>query len=45
MYYEIYTSGGAKASDCIECGACEVQCPQHLEIRKLLKDVTKEFEK
>ncbi len=32
------------SSDCIECGLCEEQCPQHLEIRSLLKDVTKMFE-
>lgn len=29
---------------CVECGLCEEQCPQHLEIRTLLKDVTKVFE-
>ncbi len=45
MYYETHTSGGAKASDCIQCGACESQCPQHLEIRELLKQAAKEFEK
>lgn len=45
MYYEIHTKGGAKASDCIECGACELQCPQHLNIRDLLKEAVKEFEK
>lgn len=44
-YYNIRTQGRGKASDCIECGACEQTCPQHLPIRSLLKDVAKEFEK
>lgn len=44
-YYSIRTHGRGKASDCIECGACEATCPQHLPIRNLLKDVANEFEK
>ncbi len=33
-----------KASDCIKCGKCEGQCPQHLAIRELLVEVAKTFE-
>lgn len=44
-YYSIYTKNGGKAVDCIECGKCETICPQHLEIRKLLKEVANEFER
>ena len=45
FYYGLHTKNGGKASDCIGCGRCEKSCPQHLPIRKLLKDVTKEFAK
>lgn len=43
-YNDIYTVNGGKASDCIECGACEQSCPQHLGIRELLKKVADQFE-
>ena len=45
MYYGTLTATSGKASACIECGGCETVCPQHLEIRALLKDVAAEFEK
>ena len=35
---------GGRASDCIGCGKCEQVCPQHLSIRKYLKDIAKELE-
>lgn len=44
-YYETAVSGKGKASDCIECGCCEASCPQHIEIRSLLKKAAEEFEK
>ena len=42
--YGWVTSKGGKASDCIECGACEEICPQHLPIRDLLKQAAEQFE-
>ncbi len=44
FYYDVYTEGRGKASDCIGCGKCEKICPQHLPIRELLKDVANTFE-
>ena len=43
-YNNIHTKNGGKASDCLECGLCEGICPQHLNIRELLKEVSKEFD-
>ena len=44
MYYDIHTRDSGKASSCIKCGKCEKICPQHLPIRKLLKDIASTFE-
>ena len=44
-YHNILTRDHGKASDCLKCGKCERICPQHLPIRKLLEQVSAEFEK
>lgn len=44
-YNNIHTAEGTKAKDCLKCGKCEKICPQHLEIRNLLEDVSAEFDK
>ena len=44
-YRAIHTANGGKASDCVKCGKCELACPQHLPVRKLLEEVANVFEK
>ena len=34
-----------KASDCIDCGACEPRCPYNLPIRQMLKEAADKFGK
>lgn len=36
--------GEAQGTACIECGACEAVCPQHLPIREQLKQVVADLE-
>ncbi len=45
FYYKAMTQTRGKASECIECGLCEQNCPQHLPIRAHLKRVAEAFEK
>jgi predicted aldo/keto reductase-like oxidoreductase len=35
---------GRRAGACVECGACEPKCPQHIPIREKLKEVAAAFE-
>ena len=38
-----YAAFAIKADACLECGQCEQECPQHLHIRDLLKEVDQAF--
>lgn len=38
-----YAALPVKASECIECGACETRCPYELPIRDMLKKAAAEF--
>lgn len=42
--YDTLTKEFGKASDCIVCGACEKICPQHLPIRKYLRELAEKYE-
>lgn len=44
MQLTTYKKNPSSASNCTECGKCEQHCPQHIEIRKELKNVVKELE-
>ena len=43
-YYRNISKKHTPASGCIGCGRCEEQCPQHLPVRELLKNVADLFE-
>ncbi len=38
MYYQRYSLNHGKASECVKCGLCENNCPQHIPIRKMLEE-------
>ena len=38
-----YQGLAAKASECVDCGACEGRCPYHLPIREMLKRAALDF--
>lgn len=45
FYYMNRSAGHGKASDCIGCGRCEADCPQHIAIREELAKVASLLEK
>ena len=44
VYYANLAQNHGKASDCIQCGLCEKNCPQNLPVRELLGKVATEME-
>ena len=43
-YFGVLAQSHGKPSDCLECGQCEGQCPQHISIIENLKKVAETFE-
>ena len=44
MYYERYSMNHGKASECLKCGLCEQNCPQHIPIREMLEEFAALYE-
>ena len=44
MYYSRYSMGHGKASECLHCGLCEKNCPQHIRIRDFLEEFAALYE-
>jgi predicted aldo/keto reductase-like oxidoreductase len=45
MHYMTLLKNEEKASRCIECGECDMACPQMIDIKEKLKEVVNAFEK
>lgn len=43
-YASLCEKHGSRAGDCVACGQCESVCPQHLEIRSLLRRIAEELD-
>ena len=43
--HERYAALKVRASECVECGACETRCPYELPIRRMIKDASLRFDK
>lgn len=44
MYYQRFSMNHGKASECLKCGLCEKNCPQHISIRKMLEEFAALYE-
>ena len=44
MYYNRYSLNHGKASECLHCGLCEGNCPQHIAIRDTLEEFAALYE-
>ena len=44
MYYQRYSLNHGKASECLKCGLCEKNCPQHISIRRMLEEFAALYE-
>ncbi|MBR7174810.1 MAG: aldo/keto reductase [Clostridia bacterium] len=44
MYYQRFAMNHGKAVECIQCGRCEKNCPQHIPIRKMLQEFATLYE-
>lgn len=44
IFYRGYINSKHNAGECVQCGKCEIHCPQKLEIRKYMKQAKSMFE-